>query len=325
MDHYDKLTVLICTWNRARLLRETLDSLAHVSVPDGLCWEVLVIDNNSTDDTASVVQERSQTFPVSLRYVFEARQGKSEAMNTGIRESQHPLIAFADDDVKVSRDWLAAIATGFREHPDAAYLGGSVAPIWEAPCPQWFANTGKTLWGTLAILDYGEEPFVFEEQHKIPIGANFAVRRATIDRAGGFDPALGRNCNQVLLGQELPEFFARVRAAGLRGWYIPAMSVQHHVPARRLTPDYIRRWWYGKGISRARMEALHPVTELGLDLRRVPTIAGIPRFLFGSAVRDAIRWATAWTRGDVGSRVAAETQLYYFGGQVRERLRRLAR
>jgi glycosyltransferase involved in cell wall biosynthesis len=325
MDHYDKLTVLICTWNRARLLRETLDSLAHVSVPDGLCWEVLVIDNNSTDDTASVVQERSQTFPVSLRYVFEARQGKSEAMNTGIRESQHPLIAFADDDVKVSRDWLAAIATGFREHPDAAYLGGSVAPIWEAPCPQWFANTGKTLWGTLAILDYGEEPFVFEEQHKIPIGANFAVRRATIDRAGGFDPALGRNCNQVLLGQELPEFFARVRAAGLRGWYIPAMSVQHHVPARRLTPDYIRRWWYGKGISRARMEALHPVTELGLDLRRVPTIAGIPRFLFGSAARDAIRWATAWTRGDVGSRVAAETQLYYFGGQVRERLRRLAR
>jgi len=325
MEHYENLTVLICTWNRAGLLRETLDSLAQARVPDGLRWEVLVVDNNSTDDTASVVRDRSQAFPVSLRYVFEPRQGKSWAMNTGIEQSQHPLIAFADDDVKVSREWLAAVAAGFRDYPDAAYLGGSVAPIWEAPCPQWFANTGKTLWGTLAILDYGEESFVFEDQRKIPIGANFAVRRATLDRVGGFDPALGRNSSQILLGQELPEFFARVRAAGLLGRYIPTMSVQHHVPARRLNPDYVRRWWYGKGISRARMERLHPVTELGLDLREVPTIAGIPRFLFGSAARDAIRWATAWTRGDVGSRLAAETQLYYFGGQVRERLRRLAR
>ena len=193
MEHYENLTVLICTWNRARLLRETLDSLAHVRVPDGLCWDVLVIDNNSTDDTASVVQERSQTFPVALRYVFEPRQGKSAAMNTGIRESHHPLIAFADDDVKVSRDWLTAVAAGFREHPDAAYLGGSVAPIWEAPCPQWFANTGKTLWGTLAILDYGEEPFVFEEQHKIPIGANFAGEVMRNRRAADQDLQLVAN------------------------------------------------------------------------------------------------------------------------------------
>ena len=163
---------------------------------------------------------------------------------------------------------------------------------------------------------------MFEERQKIPIGANFAIRRGISDRIGGFDPSLGRNDEGILLGQELPEFFARARSAGFRGRYVPAMRVRHHVPAGRLRPDYARRWWYGKGISRARMERKHPVTELGLNLRTVPTVAGIPRFLFGSAVRDALHWGAALLRRDRGRQLAAETQLCYFAGQVRERLRR---
>jgi glycosyltransferase involved in cell wall biosynthesis len=321
-SHYDNLTVLICTWNRSSLLGETLDSLARVSVPDGLRWDVLVVDNNSTDDTATTVRNRALSFPVPLRYEFERRPGKSWAMNTGLAACSSPITAFIDDDIDVSREWLTAVTTSFSEHRDISYVGGRVDPIWEAPCPGWFADTGKTLWGTLAILDYGDEPFVFEDRRKIPIGANFAIRRAIVESVGGFDPTLGRNSDRILLGQELPEFFARVRTAGLHGLYVPAMRVGHHVPARRLRPDYVRRWWYGKGVSRARMEAVHPVTELGLDLRRVPTIAGIPRFLFGSAVRDALRWTSAWLHRDIGRRIAAEAQLFYFGGQVRERLRR---
>jgi glucosyl-dolichyl phosphate glucuronosyltransferase len=325
MSHDESLTVLICTWNRARLLDETLESIAHVHVPAGVRWEVVVVDNNSTDATAAIVRARASTFPVALRYVFEPRQGKSYAMNTGLAHSHTSLVAFVDDDVNVAADWLAAITAAFAEHRDVAYLGGRVHPIWEAPCPSWFGATGTTLWGTLAILDYGDEPFVFEERRKIPLGANFAIRRDLCDRIGAFDPSLGRNGDKILLGQELPEFFARARAAGCRGRYVPAMSVRHHVPARRLRPDYVRRWWYGKGVSRARMERLHPVTELGLDLRTVPTVAGIPRFLFGNAVRDALHWAAALVRGDVGRKLAAETQLWYFGGQLRERLRRSAR
>ena len=325
MSHDENLTVLICTWNRARLLDETLESIARVNVPTALSWKVIVVDNNSTDDTAAVVRARAQSFPVALRYVFEPRQGKSCAMNTGLAHSDTSLVALIDDDVKVGAEWLAAIVDGFAEHPEVAYLGGRVHPIWEAPCPSWFAATGKTLWGTLAILDYGDEPFVFEERRKAPLGANFAIRRDMCDRIGAFDPSLGRNSGNILLGQELPEFFARARTAGFRGRYLPAMSVRHHVPARRLRPDYVRRWWYGKGVSRARMERLHPVTELGLDLRTVPTVAGIPRFLFGNAVRDGLHWVAALLRGDVGRRLAAETQLWYFSGQLRERLRRPVR
>jgi glycosyltransferase involved in cell wall biosynthesis len=324
-DHYESLTVLICTWNRARLLGETLDSLAQVRVPDGLHWNVLVVDNNSSDETSTVVRRHAASYPVPLQYAFEPRQGKSWAMNTGLAASGSAIIAFVDDDIKVGHDWLYAIATAFQEAPGTAYVGGRVDPIWEAPCPSWFGDTGKTLWGTFAILDYGDQSFVFEERRKIPIGANFALRRSLVDRVGGFDPMLGRDSERVLLGQELPEFFVRVRAAGLQGRYLPTMSVRHHVPARRMTRQYIRRWWYGKGISRARMEAVHPVTEVGLDLRRVPKIAGIPRFLFGSAVRDVLRWSVACFRLDVGRRLAAETQLYYFAGQVRERLRQAVR
>jgi len=322
MTQSPEVTVLICTWNRAALLDETLGSLARMKVPQEVRWDVVVVDNNSTDGTRRLIETRAAAFPVPLTYLFEHRQGKSSAMNAGLRASPAPIVAFADDDVRVDHGWLATAVEAFRIRPDISYVGGPVDPIWEAPCPPWFERSGKTLWGTLAILDYGRVPFVFEDRQRVPLGANFAVRRTLVDRIGDFDPALGRNSETVLLGQELPEFFARARDAGARGMYLPSMRVQHHVPARRLQPEYFRRWWYGKGISRARMEAAHPVTELGLDMRRVPTIAGIPRFLFGSAARDAMRWVRAVFRGDAGDRFAAETQLWYFYGQLTERLRR---
>jgi glycosyltransferase involved in cell wall biosynthesis len=321
MTRSPDVAVLICTWNRAALLAETLRSISLADVPAGLTWEVIVVDNNSSDETRQVVERHEAAFPTTLRYLFEPHQGKSWAMNRGLAESSAPLVVFVDDDVRVGRRWLAAAVEAFNASPDTAYVGGPVAPIWDRVCPRWFARTGTALFGALAILDYGPEPFVFEERQKIPLGANFAVRRTLSNRIGGFDPTLGRNSERVLLGQELPEFFARSRAAGFRGRYVPGMSVEHHVPARRLRPEYVRRWWYGKGVSRARMERLHPLTELGLDLRTVPTLAGIPRFLFGTALRDAIRWCAALCRADKGGRVAIETQLWYFAGQVKERLR----
>jgi glucosyl-dolichyl phosphate glucuronosyltransferase len=320
MPPYD-VTVLICTWNRSAMLDETLTSVAATHGAGDLKWEVLVVDNNSTDDTRPVVERQARSFPVPLRYAFEPRQGKSCAMNTGIALSQSPLVALIDDDVHVTPEWLVEGCRPMSTNPAIAYTGGPVAPIWEAARPPWFEATGRSLWGTLAILDYGPDPFLFEQRRKIPLGANFALRRSLIDRVGGFDTRLGRNSDEVPLGQELPEFFARTRRVGAIGMYVPLMRVEHHVPAQRVTPEYARRWWYGKGISRARIEAIHPVTELGLDLRRVPTIAGVPRFLFGSAARDVRRWIRSAITGDMGGRLAVETQLWYFAGQVRERFR----
>ena len=308
-------TVLICTYNRGDLLADTLDSLAR-SQTSGLRWNVIVVDNNSTDHTADVVTARIAGFPVALRYLFEPRQGKSYALNTGIAESDAAIIVFTDDDVRVDDGWLAAAcrpmltATG-----DAGidYTGGPVRPIWELPCPSWLDTTRSDLWGTIAILDYGPAPFIFEDRRRVPIGANMAVRRALIDRIGGFDPELGRRGNS-LLGQEQAEFFARSRAIGARGLYVPDMSLHHHVPARRLTRDYFRRWWYWKGIARARLDRRHLVTELGVDLATVPRIAGVPRFMVGSAIRDLRGWLSAWLARDPARRMRHEAMLCYFVG-----------
>src|SRR5581483_1825428 len=315
------ISVVICTWNRARQLDDTLRSLASLRTGCDLRWELVIVDNNSTDDTSRVVEQAAAAYPVPLRYIFEPHQGKSSAMNTGIAAARGTVIAFTDDDVRVPETWLTAVADHLLGGGPHDYAGGPVRPIWERVPPRWFARTGRTLWGTLAILDYGEEIFVFEDRTRIPLGANFAIRRRLIDRIGGFDPTLGRTGDRLLLGQELPEFFARSRAAGATGIYLPQMAIEHHVPARRVTPAYCRRWWYGKGVSRARMEMRHPVTELGLDLRRVPKVWGVPRFLFGSAARDLTRWIVATLTFDAGSRLAAETQLCYFAGQLRERVR----
>src|SRR2546430_17149310 len=103
-------------------------------------------------------------------------------MNSGLAISAAPIIAFVDDDITVSADWLETITTAFHEDSGIAYLGGRVDPIWEAPCPSWFENTGKTLWGTLAILDYGDRSFIFEERRKIPVGAKFPISRSPVTR-----------------------------------------------------------------------------------------------------------------------------------------------
>jgi len=307
-------TVLICTYNRAGLLAETLDSLALNRT--SLSWNVIVVDNNSNDRTAETVMARMQDYPVELVYLFEPRQGKSNALNTGLAATDAEILIFTDDDVRVSRDWVEASCRPMLDDPSIDYTGGPVLPIWERPRPPWLAETRSDLWGTLAILDYGPQPFVFEERRRVPLGANMAVRRTLIDGIGGFDPKLGRTGNS-LLGQEQSEFFCRSRAAGARGLYVPSMSLHHHVPARRLTLQYFRQWWYWKGVSRSRLEHRHTVTELGMDLATVPRIAGVPRFMFGSAVRDALGWLRALIGFDPIERTRREMMLFYFAGYVK--------
>lgn len=313
-DHYDA-TVLICTYNRAALLADTLDSLA-LSRVSRVRWHVVVVDNNSTDDTRDIVTSRIGRFPVPLEYLFEARQGKSYALNTGLDATTSAIVIFTDDDVRVSESWVDASCGAILDDPSIDYTGGPVRPIWERSCPEWLDQSRSDLWGTLAILDYGPERFIFEERRRVPLGVNMAVRRSLIDRIGGFDPALGRR-GASLLGQEQAEFFCRSRAAGARGLYEPAMGLHHHVPAKRLTKDYFRRWWYWKGVSKARIERRHPITELGINLTSVPRIGGVPRFMIGSAVRDVAGWLGAALAGNAVERMRREMMLCYFTGYLK--------
>jgi glucosyl-dolichyl phosphate glucuronosyltransferase len=307
-------TVLICTYNRAELLRETLATLRRVR--SRRRWDILVVDNNSTDHTRQVVEQRTEDMPAPLHYIFEPRQGKSYALNNGISLSQGEIIVFTDDDVRVGPGWLDAACEALDADPSIEYTGGPVRPLWGAPPPQWIDRDRGDLWGTLAILDYGHEPFIFEDRKRVPLGVNMAVRRTMIERIGGFHPDLGRR-GRSLLGQEQAEFFSRGRLAGAQGLYIPAMEVHHYVPESRLTKQYFRRWWFWKGVARAKVDAMHGRTELGLDLSTVPHIARVPRFIWGLAPRAAGHWLRARLAGDLRTATRHEMELAYVLGYIR--------
>lgn len=312
-------TILICTYNRADLLGPTLDSLARLSAP-GRTWEVLVVDNNSSDGTRRTVETRQTSYPVPLRYLFEGRQGKSWALNTGIAQAAGAVIAFTDDDVEVPPGWLAAALDPLDRRRGVAYTGGPVEPMWERQPPAWLAPAGN-LGGTIAVKDHGEEPFIFEERRKTPLGVNMAVRRELIEAIGGFRPDLGRR-GKSLLGQEQAEFFYRSRAAGAVGLYVPEMALRHFVPASRLTLRYFRRWWFWKGISQARLHRIHQETELGLDLSAVPRVFGVPRYMFRSALGEGAAALLALLRGRRATAVEHEMMMWYAVGYAVDQIRR---
>ena len=313
-----KYSIVIATYNRAADLRQTLQSLARLR-PDGP-WEVIVVDNHSPDATRQVVEEAAQSFPVELRYVFESEQGRSPALNTGIRAAQGEIIATTDDDVRVPEDWLNRAAAGLAALA-CDYVGGRVLPLWGARPPAWIPNHGGKQWAVIALLDYGPQPIEFGS--RVPLGVNMAFARRAFERAGGFDPKTGRRAG-TLLGQEVREWCIRAKKAGLRGFYIPELWLEHVIPADRLRKAYFRRWFYWRGISRALlyeragldMEAPEQTT---LDFSTVPHIAGVPRYLYRKALSHLLGWLRATCRRDLVAAFDHETWLWFFAGILKQR------
>ena len=315
-----KYSVVIATYNRARDLRDTLASLACLQ-PDG-DWEVIVVDNNSADGTRQVVSEAARTFPAPLRYLFERDQGRSPALNAGIRAARGDIIATTDDDVRVPPEWLNQAAEGLRR-PDCDYVGGRVLPIWGAPRPAWVPDHGGKQWAVIALLDYGPEPIRFGS--RVPLGVNMAFKRTAFERAGLFDPHTGRRAG-TLLGQEVREWCIRARKAGVHGYYIPEMFVQHIVPAERLSKTYFRRWFYWRGISRAMLYErsgldMEAPERTALDFATVPHVAGVPRYLYRKALASATGWMIETLRGRTLEAFEHELWVCFFAGIVRQRWR----
>ena len=313
-----KYSVVLATYNRANDLRETLASLARLEA-DGP-WEVIVVDNNSPDDTRQVVDTAARTFPVQLRYLFEARQGRSPALNAGISAATGQIIATTDDDVRVPADWLNAAARGL-DVLKADYVGGRVLPIWGAPRPVWIPNRGGKQWAVIALLDYGDTAIEFGT--RVPLGVNMAFKRDAFERAGLLDPETGRRAG-TLLGQEVREWCIRARKAGVRGFYVPDMIVQHIIPAERLTKAYFRRWFYWRGISRARLYQragldMESPERSTLDFATVPHIAGVPRYLYRKAFAALKDWGVETVRGRPVEAFEHETWLWFFAGILRQR------
>jgi glycosyltransferase involved in cell wall biosynthesis len=315
-----KYSIVIATYNRAHLLGDTLRSLAALQ-PDGP-WETVIVDNNSTDTTRQVVEAAAPGFPAPLHYVFEREQGRSAALNAGFRVASGEIIATTDDDVRVGSDWLNRIAAGL-DAQRCEYVGGRVVPMWEKEPPRWLPRTNGQLWAVIALLDYGPEPIQFGK--RVPLGVNMAIRRRALDRVGGFDTRIGRKAG-TLLGQEVREWCLRARAAGVFGYYVPDLVVQHLIPADRLTKQYFRRWFYWRGISRAMLYAqtgldMEKPEQSKLDFAQVPHLAGVPRYMFRSAVQAARDALTNGARGNHTASFERELWLWFFAGVVKQRWR----
>ncbi len=260
--------------------------------PAGCPVDIIVVDNNSSDETAQVVAQAAQgaRFPIML--LSERQQGKSFALNTGLSSATGDVLALTDDDVLPETDWLTRIVDSFRTH-DVTFVFGKVLPRWSCtPPPELLTVQAQDIWGPLAIVDYGDEGVRYEASNtgqRLPIGANLAFRRSALVSIGGWRTDLGKVNNTLISGED-HEIFMRLRRHGLySGYYEPALAVRHYVPASRLTRRYFRRWFFWHGITQAIMlDDLYPE----LDMATVPRIAGVPRFACRQGLSQAWRWIT---------------------------------
>ena len=291
-------SVLICTYNRALLLRETLAAMEAMTLPADVRVEIIVVDNNSTDSTPLVIAEAARRSRVPVIGLSESRQGKSFALNVGLRAASGDIIALTDDDVLPHQEWLARIVAGFRER-DVTFVFGKVLPRWGAlPPPELLTPKAQGIWGPLAIVDYGDEPadYVAESRgQRLPIGANLSFVREALLTIGGWREDLGKVNNTLISGED-HEIFMRLRRFGLySGYYDPAVAVRHFVPPARLTRQYFRRWFFWHGKTQALMlNDLYP----DLDMTRVPQILGVPRFLYRQSFAQLARWLRSIGRRD---------------------------
>ena len=207
------LTIALCTWNRVGLLVGALESFKGLRIPPQWEWEILVVDNNSTDETARVVERFSALLPI--RYSFEARQGLSHARNRASREARGELVVFTDDDVLADPNWLIEYAAAVEAYPDAAFFGGTIDARFAVKPPRWLANNFDRFASAYALRNLGPGVHAVERPEDLPFGANMAFRREALKNEV-FSPDLGRTGTNLLGGEET-EFMAHLLARGEEG------------------------------------------------------------------------------------------------------------
>lgn len=281
-----RLSVIICTWNRAEQLRQTLASLAGQRSIDAATVQVIVVDNNSQDSTRDVVQEISENWSLGeLHYAFEPRQGKQFALNKGLKLATAQVLAFTDDDILFPIDWLASIQTVFEE-PGVELAGGKTVINWPVQGrPNWFNNNMQAILGGVDLGDHRLDP---APPDFAPGGGNLIARRSLFERVGPFSETHFRHMDF--------EFGMRCQQAGVRLVYDPSIFVYAPVDEALLTRRYFQRWSFKSGISRGG----------GINAARGELIA-VPRWLYRQLVEDA--WFIWWRSRSQPSAVAFSREL----------------
>lgn len=299
------VSVIVCTYNRAESLRDTMKSLVDQRFNGGLKYEALVVDNHSTDHTPAVVAQFAKLGNFPVRYRFEARQGLSYARNEGVRAALGQILVFTDDDVTVSPDWIEAIWNCFRE-TGALVVAGKIERLWHCEQPDWYRDE---IGGPLVCQDLGNQRKKWDSSHHT-VGANMAFHRSVFQKYGLFREDLGRR-GDLLIGGEDREMFLRLSKAGVSIYYEPASVVWHKVEKDRLSKDYMRRWFWDIGRT------------LGheMDWKWYHRISVAPIWIWQQTIQSLIRFLVSRLhRGvDAAERFVSEVWVRHQFGILQER------
>lgn len=296
------ISIIICTYNRSECLSKMLGDFDKLVVPQDLSWEALIVDNNSTDQTKNVVDNFVIKHPEIIKYVFEVRQGKTFALNTGIEASRGQILVFTDDDVQLDPYWLLNLKRVFDEY-ECAGVGGRIVATWTCEKPEWLHTDGPyRLFDAIIQFDRGDR---ICELHDLPFGANMAFRRGMFEKYGLFRLDLGPRPGSKVYYED-SEFALRVKNGGEKLMYAPDAVVYHPVEETRTTKQYFQSYYFGYGGAMARINDYPQGAILYF---------GIPRYFFRLLIMATIRWLVTF---NAQKRFYYKLNVYLEAGRIAE-------
>ena len=241
------ISVVICTHNRAEYLRKSLRSVVQQSFPKDK-YEILVIDNASTDTTKEIIELESEKSN-KIKYIYEPILGLSQARNTGWLYSNGDYVAYLDDDAIPDKYWLVNIYEFIKDYPNANVVGGAVQPIWPYKPPSWL---NKEISKYLSVIQYegDKHGFILDFPNQYIGGGNTTYSRSILKEMNGFKPHLGRKGNILLSGEET-ELNYRIQKDNYPIWFCPKAIIYHHIPPKRCSKEYFRSISYWSGRTKA--------------------------------------------------------------------------
>lgn len=287
MNSVQAVSFIICTYNRASYLDETLESLLKHDSTD-FDYEILVVNNNSEDETEKILakyRQQAEQLNQPLRSCLETRQGLSFARNRGVQEARAKHVVFFDDDIMATQSLITAWCTFFEEHPEAEAAGGKIHVQFDAPRPKWMSYFLLPL---LGYHDLGDTPKSYPPG-KYPFGGNMGFRKSIFQQTGLFNTDLGRKGSNLNAAEE-KELFLRIRALGRPIYYLPDAFLYHRVDSKRLTKSFVQK--QAEGLGRSMKLQMHEaslsgriknfIVEAGKTIATVPIAIGYLLILQGA-------------------------------------------
>lgn len=260
---HPKISVIIATFNRAKNLRYFLDRLENHLTLSGLPLEIVLVDNNSSDQTPEILASYKTRSQLPVRTVREARQGSNHARNAGIQTAKGELLVFTDDDVAFSEGWIGDLVEYMDTHPSCDVVTGSITPRFEVPRPLWLTDDILPLYG---YQNFGDKSTDIHFP-SFPVEMNMAIRAHVFTRYGGFDTSISRD-DKTLMSNDGKLFFYHLskKAAVVR--YIPGAHLYHLIPTDRLTVKWVLRRSFWQGVSDAAFDGLTKQDAAKLTFRQ---------------------------------------------------------